>query len=1277
MNQTIRRRAGASGSTTQPKRQAAAPAANTGAANVQVPLFGPAVTQQAKPSPEQIALERQRLTTTYDPLNPPDDDPTTAEGVRMGVVSDHDGRHWRQQTMRLGRWINHWKDMEPFASEPVDVNELTKAEKDWLDIKFRRRILTRRTPIKLAPGRGCTGRYWSLRHGNRGFQSGRVKQVSSAPSSKMPASRKDDGPGHPSGPGEGPDDPFGLPRDFFYRPLPESVTRKRNYIFTAPLLRESLGHFGLFESEVPETLFQQLRNLVPHDLFSQDNFLEHYPKVKDIPSPILNKMGRVIRAAGLVTTESAAPKTTGSPTQSDKAQQATTRAKELQQFERDILKEAGLSYTDLPSVFMQELTKALSYRQARGVKLTEGMRSYYATKAAAAAAAGRPVIPGRKPSETTRVVTLRLSSGIEVMAEETNVGTVPEHSGAVIINCDPEVNILEEPSTKLVDIKHGGRSMRVPQNKLGDYMNAIINPSPPLDETGMVLLSPPHGLNIAVPEALVGTLPEHTDAIILNCTSVVGAFIPASRRLVKVDYNGVLERVPDNRLDSYLGGLVNPSIEPNKAKEAKRLPAPSDRTINLKRSDGVEINVPVSHVDNFRCGGATILSDSSPPASDDELFSGGMVRITRQADDGRTDVEIPVNRLGFYQGLRIVQPRPTLPQRRVLFKGIVGITRWMPVAQLNNLQHQGGVILQTNPAHDSFETASRRLVHIRTTYGADIAVPDNQLGRYPDSVVLPQPKPDLLFAISIFPWDNCSISWTDQDQLVVLTLSDGRNVKVPVGAVSAEHYNGAKIVRTIPESSMIEPGSARLVHISSGEEHADVLDNSFGLYHGWIISSPPDTADLSPVDFYKGVRGYTASKENGPRVPTAEKFPEEGRRYTAETYQADAAKNTTGRTTVFTQGNKSTTRSQTQEGGPVDDEPELVDLAQADDGHDLNPDRFLLPARSRTLPGRKRPRVIFDLDSPSQWPSSRTGANRQSQRLASQQGHKFNDEPALLDLNQSDDGAGFGLYGASTPSKTSSQAKTSTQGYTSTQSKTSTQGDPAAKTDAATKGNTSTRATTSTQVIPSTRTNPPLRAGTAPSDADDAETIVDYPVSMLAPEYIWPTKKDFPNGRPDKNGNFRPPPAPRGDPIEAERLRLAHERRIAEKAVDEYIATTSAGEPAGPDSIVGAVTDRAGTAPAINAAQQRQRPRIEGTSRANVRAQTTGSVRPAQPQLGRKMGKSSRVVKPGKGVFAKRSVRFGPLPTEEDTGRARGSGLRTRSGALYGPEGRPERRSSD
>lgn len=251
----------------------------------------------------------------------------------------------------------------------------------------------------------------------------------------------------------------------------------------------------------------------------------------------------------------------------------------------------------------------------------------------------------------------------------------------------------------------------------------------------------------------------------------------------------------------------------------------------------------------------------------------------------------------------------------------------------------------------------------------------------------------------------------------------------------------------------------------------------------------------------------------------------------------------------------------------------------------------------------------------------------------------------------------------------------------------STRGKATAQSKAATQGKAASQVKAITQPTP-----PSTQVDPTPVDPSGWETNVDYPISINAPEFISPTKKDFPNGRPNKDGNLplpRPPRVPRGAPHELERLRQIRDRlnRLNRKgALRQHLLTgpqtdtnTNSGSGASTGaatfgSVVGAVTVRAGSAPAPSTGPQRST--IQGTSRANVSPGTlpaspaknpvAGEPKP-QPTTTAAMAKSSRVEKKsGKGPKTGRNVRFGPLPTKADTGRERRVGLRTRSGTSYG-----------
>lgn len=282
--------------------------------------------------------------------------------------------------------------------------------------------------------------------------------------------------------------------------------------------------------------------------------------------------------------------------------------------------------------------------------------------------------------------------------------------------------------------------------------------------------------------------------------------------------------------------------------------------------------------------------------------------------------------------------------------------------------------------------------------------------------------------------------------------------------------------------------------------------------------------------------------------------------------------------------------------------------------------------------------------------------------------------------------------------KATTQSKDGAQGEAAPQVKAitqptppSTQGKANSQSKVATQGKTAAQVKAITQPTP-----PSTQANAAPVDSSGWETNVDYPTSIQAPEFISPTKKDFPDGRPDKDGNLPQPRAPRvpwGAPHELKRLRQIrdHLDRLNRKdalrqhlvAGPATITNTSSGSGASTrattlGSVVGAVTVRAGSAPASSVGPQRSM--IRGTSRANVRpgtaaappvteapvaektpTTTTAATPTTTPKPTAAATKSGRVEKrSGTGARTGRNVRFGPLPTEADTGRERRKGLRTR-----------------
>lgn len=275
------------------------------------------------------------------------------------------------------------------------------------------------------------------------------------------------------------------------------------------------------------------------------------------------------------------------------------------------------------------------------------------------------------------------------------------------------------------------------------------------------------------------------------------------------------------------------------------------------------------------------------------------------------------------------------------------------------------------------------------------------------------------------------------------------------------------------------------------------------------------------------------------------------------------------------------------------------------------------------------------------------------------------------------------------PSKTTSMASASMKGQAFGGGKTSTQDKECTQGNAPAVG----KATPQSKAV--TQPTPPSTQGKAtPVDPNSWETNVDYPTSINAPEFISPTKKDFPNGRPNKDGDLplpRAPRVPRDAPHELERLRQIRDRLIRSSRKDALRqhwltgpgvdTNTSSGSSASTrasnlGSVVGAVTVRAGSAPTSSVSPQRSM--IQGISRANV----TPGTAPAPPAKSpvawepkpkqtttTATAKSSWVEeKSVKGPKTGRNVRFGPLPTETDMGRERRAGLRTRSGVQHGKQ---------
>lgn len=890
MNRTPggRARAPATGTQQQGHHHRAIPAADNRSFNTQVPLFGPPVAQRAAPSAEQIALKRQRLTTTYDPLSPPEDDATTAEGVRMGVVTDQDGRHWRQQTMRLGRWVTHWKDTYPFAAQPVDVEDLTKAEKYWLDIKFRRRIPERKMPIKKAPGRGCTGSYWASRRGNRGVLSGRVGKASGNASSGTGAGRNDD----PASPGDQQGNLFGRSPSSLYKPPSDNATGVGLPFPKDLLLDQVLAHYGI-DSIDSVTLGSKLRGLLPDELFSAGN---SYPTIENVPARNLTAISDILRASGLPLIESSAEEDTESP---EDRQQVLSPAQTRQFFASSVMNDAGIENPqDLPSRFVGHLYQNIQALRDSGQGLSAEFRTQMAAGAATAAAdfaasggAGKPGNTGSGPGPGAslgidfgtdpgvgqeHIRTQSGSSGrrrpvlinaAQAAADQNRYWAVSESEESLIPRStnDPGHRRCSEDQLKRILVRDGDdlslghawvEMQQVDDNALvyvrDDRMEWYIPLDRAITDTPRVVnLRLSDGTDLAVDEFHVGTAPEHSGAVILSCDPIVNDFEWASKRLVSVQQAGIVQKVADNKLGAYLGGVINP---PDAFK--KKVPIAPGRTIDLRQNDGVVITIPVSEVDNFQHGGATIAGDSHPPANVGEQTSDRMVWIDLGPAAGFQTVEVPDNQLGLFKGSTLSQPRPINEYRIVRLKETSRTANSIYALELSNWGHQGRVIVDTVPCYDSLETPSSRLVHISTRPNmVDVSVPDNQLGRYPGAVIRAPPdgntqKPNVPKQVPI-----------NQNRLVVLRLPDGGpEVRIPVSSASSAHYLGAKIVRTIPNDDSNEPPSKTTVHVSDDGAHFDVPDNGLGRYHGWVISTPPNLTAKTPEKRQTGVRALVAAR---------------------------------------------------------------------------------------------------------------------------------------------------------------------------------------------------------------------------------------------------------------------------------------------------------------------------------------------------------------------------------------------------------------------------------
>lgn len=121
------------------------------------------------PTPAEIAAERRRLRTIYNPLNPPPDDPVTAEGLALGILPDVEGRKWREQLMRLGRWAasGHTSYVSGQYGPPVacQIERLHPEERLVLDIDFLRAPVVSRRPVKGGKARNDPKEYyWAKRN---------------------------------------------------------------------------------------------------------------------------------------------------------------------------------------------------------------------------------------------------------------------------------------------------------------------------------------------------------------------------------------------------------------------------------------------------------------------------------------------------------------------------------------------------------------------------------------------------------------------------------------------------------------------------------------------------------------------------------------------------------------------------------------------------------------------------------------------------------------------------------------------------------------------------------------------------------------------------------------------------------------------------------------------------------------------------------------------------------------------------------------------------------
>lgn len=120
-------------------------------------LLLPGLVYPSIPTREETIAKHVRLTTVYDPLNPPPDDEDTRQGTALGLRPDYDGRLFHHQTLRLGRWCH-------MTDHRVDRSELLDAEKEMLDWKFEQPAPRCRIPSNMAEGRGCMGAYLQRRN---------------------------------------------------------------------------------------------------------------------------------------------------------------------------------------------------------------------------------------------------------------------------------------------------------------------------------------------------------------------------------------------------------------------------------------------------------------------------------------------------------------------------------------------------------------------------------------------------------------------------------------------------------------------------------------------------------------------------------------------------------------------------------------------------------------------------------------------------------------------------------------------------------------------------------------------------------------------------------------------------------------------------------------------------------------------------------------------------------------------------------------------------------